>query len=468
VDEFLRTVAEPELGKTLRVNDRDAWPVEPEGDYDSIILVDVLAAFDDPQPALVQCRSWLTPTGRILATFPCVPALATSTVQSGFTEASVRALLTATFPDAAVSIETHGNLLTCIAAVAGVADDTLTAADIVDADPWQPLLVTARVELGRDGRSDGIARFRSTRRIRDRGVVLAYHRVAELAPDVHGLCVPPDRFRQHMELLRERFSPVSLTDLVEGVNDRDLPHRSVCVTFDDGYADNFLVASPILSELEIPATLFFNSETLDGSEPWWDTIERVLLAEAELPDQLRVQTRGLVLDLPTVTDAERRHALFALHGSLLELDVEERRNVVESVSAWAGNSLPPRDSHRLMTAEEIRELAQRPNHEIGAHTVHHLMLTKYATDVRYQELVDNRNVLEALSGRPVSALSYPYGATDSVTADIVHELGFSYALTVESGAVTQDSDPLRLPRLEIEPPRAHDFELEITQIFAKA
>ena len=35
--------------------------------------------------------------------------------------------------------------------------------------------------------------------------------------------------------------------------------------------------------------------------------------------------------------------------------------------------------------------------------------------------------------------------TDSATADVAHELGFSSALTVEPGAVTQDSAPLSSP-----------------------
>ena len=48
--------------------------------------------------------------------------------------------------------------------------------------------------------------------------------------------------------------------------------RSVCVTFDDGYADNATEALPILVRNSVPATFFVAPGFLDGGRMWNDTI----------------------------------------------------------------------------------------------------------------------------------------------------------------------------------------------------
>src|SRR5262249_13777180 len=47
-----------------------------------------------------------------------------------------------------------------------------------------------------------------------------------------------------------------------------LPRRSVAVTFDDGFANNFTHAGPILHGLGVPATVFMTTAFLDSGEPF--------------------------------------------------------------------------------------------------------------------------------------------------------------------------------------------------------
>src|SRR4029077_16457954 len=81
------------------------------------------------------------------------------------------------------------------------------------------------------------------------GAILSYHRVADLSPDSHGLCTPPDEFRRHMAHLRDHFTPIGLEDLVRAAASGRIPDRAVAVTLDDGYLDALTAASPILTEL---------------------------------------------------------------------------------------------------------------------------------------------------------------------------------------------------------------------------
>lgn len=76
----------------------------------------------------------------------------------------------------------------------------------------------------------------------------------------------PEQFREQMTLLkREGFTSLSLDEYREAaLGMRELPRRSVLVTFDDGFADNHQVAWPIAAKLGIKLNLFICTGLLAG------------------------------------------------------------------------------------------------------------------------------------------------------------------------------------------------------------
>src|SRR5687768_2534006 len=81
-------------------------------------------------------------------------------------------------------------------------------------------------------------------------------------------------FERQVRFLRRWANVVplrpALADLVEG---RPLPPRAVALTFDDGYLDNYTVASPILRAAGLPATFFLVPGFLSGTaQAWWEDL----------------------------------------------------------------------------------------------------------------------------------------------------------------------------------------------------
>ena len=94
-----------------------------------------------------------------------------------------------------------------------------------------------------------------------------------------------ERFAKILATVAANFSPISLCVARQGLVEGGLPPRALCVTFDDGYADNLLVAAPILKRFGIPATVFVASGYLDGRVMWNDrVIESVRRAEGDAMD----------------------------------------------------------------------------------------------------------------------------------------------------------------------------------------
>jgi len=98
--------------------------------------------------------------------------------------------------------------------------------------------------------------------------VLMYHRVdPELVahdPITVGLTVMTPAFEEQLRLLRDRgFHSITLDDLWTGITERaPQSGREIVLTFDDGYADNYTVAFPLLRRYGFTATFFVVTSTV--------------------------------------------------------------------------------------------------------------------------------------------------------------------------------------------------------------
>jgi len=110
------------------------------------------------------------------------------------------------------------------------------------------------------------------RRLREAFGILAYHRIAQLpvAAPVPTWSVTPQRFGEQMQgLLRRGYQPWSLRKVLEQVRSgRPVPRTVFVITFDDGYANVYHHAWPVLRELGIPATIFLATAYLDSRRPF--------------------------------------------------------------------------------------------------------------------------------------------------------------------------------------------------------
>lgn len=103
--------------------------------------------------------------------------------------------------------------------------------------------------------------------------ILMYHMVADpITPGDRRYAIPPRRFASQISGLADRgYQFVSLSQLVDAMaGTGQLPEKSVAVTFDDGYADNYDAALPILSKHRVPATVFLVSALMGESNRWME------------------------------------------------------------------------------------------------------------------------------------------------------------------------------------------------------
>lgn len=88
--------------------------------------------------------------------------------------------------------------------------------------------------------------------------ILMYHSIHPVPVAGRMLTVSPAAFDRQMRFLKTRhYNVVSLERIAELIkNKQNIPPRTVAITFDDGYKDNFLYAFPILRKYGLLATMF--------------------------------------------------------------------------------------------------------------------------------------------------------------------------------------------------------------------
>ena len=243
------------------------------------------------------------------------------------------------------------------------------------------------------------------------GEIWMLHRVAEQRsekPEQRELEVTPDWLEHKiLEYQEKGYRFISIDEAAEILQRTQLSTVNcklstfVCVTFDDGYRDNYTLAYPLLKRLNVPFTVYVTTGFIDNRLPmWWYRCE----------SREQCQT------------------------CLSNAEVQQRER-----------SYP--NQQLGMSAKELRQLDADPLCTIGAHTVSHPKLDTLSYEEQYKEIADSKLELERLLGHPIQHFSFPHGAYNANTLAICHELGFKTVVQSWGGAVRRGVHYKVLPRI---------------------
>lgn len=278
---------------------------------------------------------------------------------------------------------------------------------------------------------------------RGRLSILIYHRVHPVSEPLFPEEVNAATFAWQMALLQRHCQVLSLADAVTALQTATLPARAVCITFDDGYADNADVALPILQQIGVPATFFIASGYLNGGRMWNDTVIETI---RRLPGPLLDLRHWGLASFALTTVAERRQVLAHVLRHIKPLSLYEREQRLAELTALLSRPLP---TDLMLRTDQVQTL-HRAGMEIGGHTVHHPILASEDPATARQEILQNRAELAALVGAPIRFFAYPNGrpCVDYTAAHVamVRDAGFTAALSTAWGVSTPHSDVWQLPR----------------------
>jgi len=273
--------------------------------------------------------------------------------------------------------------------------------------------------------------------------VLIFHRVLTAPDPLYPGEVDASGFDAICGWLKKWLNVLPLDAAVNHLKNGTLPARAACITFDDGYADNYSVALPVLQRHGLTASFFVATGFLNGGRMWNDTIAEAI----RLTDKPWLDLSGIGLaQYPMGTWEDRRSALASIIGKIKYQPVAQRVELTGRLADAAGVRLP---SNLMMTSEEVMAL-RHAGMCIGAHTVSHPILAGLPDDEARGEIEESRASLEQILDERVTLFAYPNGKLDedysARTVQIVKGLGFDAALSTEWGSSSTGDDVFQIRR----------------------
>jgi len=239
-------------------------------------------------------------------------------------------------------------------------------------------------------------------------VVLLYHRlIDDDVSDPEKLGIPSTLFEEHVAMIARSFATPSLSSVCALLKKGErIPRSTVCITFDDGYRDNFEKALTIVERYNVPLTVFVSTLPWEGRLFAWD---KATYTEADIP--------GLYAD----------------------------EQLLQQVVA-----------HPLIT--------------IGAHTHSHERLAALTPSGVHKEVQRNIDLLTDGCGYPPRLFAYPFGSPDSFTdetVDVIRSFDFDGAFTTTYGTVHARRDPAQLMRYSPHRMSASDLRTSLLSWFGR-
>ena len=282
------------------------------------------------------------------------------------------------------------------------------------------------------GLSAWLARRKAARR------VIMFHGVDEVG-------MPVAVFESNLRWLAERFRIVSLGEMVDGILQGRAPDSrgELVLTFDDGLANHFDAAYPVLQRLALPATFFVCPDLIEGRRWIWNQEARARLQGMAVQARAEFAQGSLGLACADVEPLVQR---------MKELAMADRQRVETDLRQRTPDFLASPLAHRQFDPLTWDQLARLDPAlvTIGSHTLSHPILPSIDDAALEREVAESRRVLERRLGRTVDLFCYPNGAQDDrVHATVART--YRAAVTTRYGFVEPSTDAHRMMRIPATP-----------------
>lgn len=263
--------------------------------------------------------------------------------------------------------------------------------------------------------------------------------------------IAPEKLEQLVRALGKRFEWVSVGQGVAQL-ERTQGKSQIALSFDDGYKDNRTDLLPLLQRLGVSATIYLESAPLERRTLNWTHKFFYCLDGMGLE---RFIEQYLARSQDPTAQAELREQRSSYHlKRVLKYRAErlERTRIVDELFRECGGDERGLCERLYMDWEDVRALDQA-GIELGAHTMHHEILSRLDAGAAQQEIAGSKATLEAKLQHPVHSFAYPFGRRwdyHQAAQEAARQAGFHSATTTHAGVCRAHSSRTELPRVMID------------------
>ena len=316
----------------------------------------------------------------------------------------------------------------------------------------------------------GGAVARARRRSRQYAKILLYHSVAPVESGfTRGIDVTihPETIARQLDYLMQYYHVVPLQELVKRLQAGRPVGGCVVITFDDGFADNYEWAWPLLRQRGLPVTIFVTADAIDNAALLWVHRLNWLLNKYGWARVLTMAEH--MIDRPDISVAQRGSLGLFWDYMICRLTRTECEAFLASLfGALDVAPIPyPGDARLYLSSAQIRAMS-KDGGGFGCHGKTHTAFSVLSDSELTTELNDSlERLLPLLSGNTLPALAYPFGEARHFTATgkrRVLEAGHQTILTGTGHLVAAGSSPAELSRITVVEESIPEFAARIERV----
>ncbi len=258
--------------------------------------------------------------------------------------------------------------------------------------------------------------------------ILIYHGVClENHTRFNTLFVIKKTFEAQLQFYKKHFHIVSLDDFYKKNFKED--RFNICITFDDGFANNYKYVVPLLEKYKVPATFFVTAIRHAEYDILWNDF--LTIASVSGPnhfvfgnEMFKKNSRNTYISSITKK---------TLSETLKQYGFDAKKKMMALLEPYASfkQKKELEDYWLQMTNEEIKKAAASPFVTIGSHSYYHNDLAKISSIEVSYELRESKTFLESLIKKPVNLIAFPYGSYSPAVITEAVKAGYDQLLATE-------------------------------------
>jgi peptidoglycan/xylan/chitin deacetylase (PgdA/CDA1 family) len=260
-----------------------------------------------------------------------------------------------------------------------------------------------------------------------------------------------ERFQEILDSLAAAGVAISMPQIaVAAEAGKPLPPRAFAITFDDGFANNYSLAAPLLEKMDMPAAFYVTTGFVDANGSSW--IDRIEYA-VELVPGVHLRTPA-VLSGSYSSASEKRDLLDRIRRLVkCNRDIDPYAFAAEFCDQLGVQTMDPDpELDQKLNWDQVRELHSNELFTVGGHGHTHRILEYLPRSELEGEIALSIETLERRLGTKVEHYSYPEGLAYCYSDRVIEVLrrhGIRCSPSAEHGINRHGEDLFRLKRIMV-------------------
>lgn len=238
-----------------------------------------------------------------------------------------------------------------------------------------------------------------------------------------------EEFEKIINYLTKKYNIISLSEAFEAHRQNiQFKRKTIAITFDDGYMNNFETALPVLKKYKVPATFYLITKGFNtpSFKVWPDLIDIL-----KLHCQNKVEVNSYVFHPPHFYNENLNLDLL---NYLKTLGENTEKVAIELIKIHQLEKLineQKPEMIQLVTKEVLDRYKNEPLIEYGSHTNTHFNLEYLNKKVAENELLTSKSIIESIIGKSITSLAYPDGSYTHETIELAKKAGYVNQVAVD-------------------------------------